>query len=362
VRKATSYLATERKEEMSRNKFARATILTTALALGGLLAASSQAMAVPSGYTFTTIVVPGSLGTIAGDINDRGQIVGEFTDDAGIQRGFLDTGGHLTNINPPGDTFTMLFGINNLGQILGTTSSIANFVYAHGTFTPLNNLGESAFAFGINDVGQIVGGLSDSNGDTIGLLDTRGRITTYAAPGASVTAGYDINDFGQIVGNYLDSTGFHPFLDRQGVLTNIEVPGDFALASGINNLGQITGQFCDNAGCHGFVDTRGSFTTIDVPGASFTDAQGINDLGQIVGYFGDSTGLFSAFVATPIHGLAMSSALATSAIDPPADAVPEPSTWVMLLLGFTGLGFKGYRATRKSLSNRREEGSEQWII
>ena len=136
----------------------RTTILTAAVAMGGLLAASSQAMAVPSGYTFTTIVVPGSLGTIAGGINDRGQIVGDFTDDAGIQHGFLDTGGNFTSINPPGDTFTVLFGINNLGQILGTTSSIANFLYAHGTFTPLSNLGRSAFAFGINDFGQIVGG------------------------------------------------------------------------------------------------------------------------------------------------------------------------------------------------------------
>jgi hypothetical protein len=27
-------------------------------------------------------------------------------------------------------------------------------------------------------------------------------------------------------------------------------------------------------------------------------------------------------------------------------AVPEPSTWAMLLLGFAGLGFAGYRHTR----------------
>jgi PEP-CTERM motif len=27
-------------------------------------------------------------------------------------------------------------------------------------------------------------------------------------------------------------------------------------------------------------------------------------------------------------------------------AVPEPSTWAMLLLGFAGLGYAGYRKTR----------------
>ena len=29
-------------------------------------------------------------------------------------------------------------------------------------------------------------------------------------------------------------------------------------------------------------------------------------------------------------------------------AVPEPSTWAMMLLGFAGLGFASYRASRKS--------------
>jgi hypothetical protein len=27
--------------------------------------------------------------------------------------------------------------------------------------------------------------------------------------------------------------------------------------------------------------------------------------------------------------------------------VPEPSTWTMMLLGFAGLGFVGYRGTRR---------------
>jgi PEP-CTERM motif-containing protein len=33
-----------------------------------------------------------------------------------------------------------------------------------------------------------------------------------------------------------------------------------------------------------------------------------------------------------------------------ASTVPEPPTWVMMLLGFVGLGFVGYRASRKSVA------------
>jgi hypothetical protein len=29
---------------------------------------------------------------------------------------------------------------------------------------------------------------------------------------------------------------------------------------------------------------------------------------------------------------------------------PEPSTWAMMLIGFVGLGFAGYRRTRKPVS------------
>ena len=38
-------------------------------------------------------------------------------------------------------------------------------------------------------------------------------------------------------------------------------------------------------------------------------------------------------------------------VDPPAVAAPELSTWAMLLLGFVGLGYAGYRKTRTSVIN-----------
>jgi uncharacterized membrane protein len=53
-----------------------------------------------------------------------------------------------------------------------------------------------------------------------------------------------------------------------------------------------------------------------LPGFNSSEAFGINDAGQVVG--------FSA-----------------------AAIVPESSTWAMMLLGFAGLGFAGYRRTRE---------------
>jgi hypothetical protein len=34
-----------------------------------------------------------------------------------------------------------------------------------------------------------------------------------------------------------------------------------------------------------------------------------------------------------------------------APILPEPSTWAMMLVGFAGLGFAGYRATRISAAH-----------
>ena len=59
------------------------------------------------------------------------------------------------------------------------------------------------------------------------------------------------------------------------------------------------------------------------------DAYAINDIGQIVGY--------GVEINDPQNSLAFLLTPTT---------VPEPSTWAMLLLGFAGLGYAGYRRAR----------------
>jgi hypothetical protein len=40
--------------------------------------------------------------------------------------------------------------------------------------------------------------------------------------------------------------------------------------------------------------------------------------------------------------------IADSGAEIAGTAVPEPSSWAMMLVGFAGLGFAGYRASRRS--------------
>ena len=77
---------------------------------------------------------------------------------------------------------------------------------------------------------------------------------------------------------------------------------------------------------------------------SNTEAVGINNVGDIVGYGDYRNGTVSGtygFLLTP------SAATAVSAIPGSAAAAPEPSTWAMLVVGFAGLGFVGYRGARR---------------
>jgi probable HAF family extracellular repeat protein len=277
-------------------------ILSVAAMLGTApLAISSPALSI------TQLDVPGATSTVAYGINDAGQIVGDFGNNTGVH-GFLDTGGSYTTILVPGaPLITVAQGINNVGQIVGTFGN--NFVQhgfldTGGNFTQLDVPGLSGIqqtttANGINDAGQIVGSYSYSQHfDSQGFLYTGGNFTQLNVPGATSTAAYGINNVGQIVGTFSNSTGNHGFLDTGGKFTPLDVPGAFETnAHGINDAGQIVGDFTNSTGFHIFLDTGGNFTQLDVPSAFQTYGSGINSTEQIVGWYSTGSG-----GTGPVHG------------------------------------------------------------
>src|SRR2546428_14035363 len=75
-----------------------------------------------SGFTFSTIDVPGASSTEALGINNAGQIVGFFKDNIGSgQHGFLYDRGTFTTIDVPGAASTIPYDISNAGHIVGAT-------------------------------------------------------------------------------------------------------------------------------------------------------------------------------------------------------------------------------------------------
>jgi uncharacterized membrane protein len=86
---------------------------------------------------FQLIEPPGAISSGAFGINNRGQIVGDYTDARGTH-GFLDTGGTLQTIDVPGfegRTFTR--GINRTGHITGSIREKTGFSHGYlGTPVP----------------------------------------------------------------------------------------------------------------------------------------------------------------------------------------------------------------------------------
>lgn len=129
-------------------------------------------------------------------INDAGDIVGVGT------YGFLYRGGNLTEMNFPGtvNNNTDPHDINNVGQIVGDyniNGATHGFLYRNGQYTTIDFPGATSRTslFGINDAGQIVGIYDDNQGRHNFLL-SGGVYTTLDIPGQIA---YGINGPGQIV-------------------------------------------------------------------------------------------------------------------------------------------------------------------
>lgn len=275
-------------------------------------------------------------GTFPFAVNDRGVIVGFYTDKNIVPYAFLRTpDGHITSFQAPGagtghglDQGTVAISINNWGVVAGQFQDpsyvLHGFVrYPDDTFTTFDAPGAGTGAFqgtpsaAINLWGQIAGYDIDAGNVYHGFLRTPdGAITTFDAPGAGTEANQGtvigekgINWRGEIDGWYIDQNYvYHGFLRApDGSFTTIDPPGSqFTIAGGINPFGAIAGYYLDvNNACHGFLRARdGTFTTFDAPGGATgsnecTAAFDVNLEGAVTGIYYDANNVLHGFVRHP---------------------------------------------------------------
>ena len=91
----------------------------------GLIAATAacaltMATGAAAALVFTTLDFPGAVVTNAQSINAQGDVVGTYTDPAGVQHGFLWSGKQYRIIDVPNALATFPRGIDASGDIVGT--------------------------------------------------------------------------------------------------------------------------------------------------------------------------------------------------------------------------------------------------
>lgn len=144
----------------------------------------------------------------ATSINESGQIAG-----LGGGSAVVLSGGVTTSLGAPAG-FSIAYDINNSGQIVGDyrDSDDHAFFYSNGLFTPIPAGGISSHAFAINNWGQVVGEASNS-----GYLYWNGQVTNLNSlivqNGWAINRAFDINDRRQIVAmGFHNSFGISPLL------------------------------------------------------------------------------------------------------------------------------------------------------
>ena len=200
-------------------------------------------------------------------------------------------------------------GFSQVGSVDGPTHA-ALFTFAKRSVTDLGTLpGDSAsVAYGINDYGQVVGSSFDSANSERAVMFAPGPVTLLGTlPGDSYSEARGINDQGQAVGFSASLRGpTHAVMFAGGQVVDLGVypGGTHSTAVAINNFGQAigSGDTGDGGFDHALLFQNGQVVDLGkLPGGQGSSARGINDRGDIVGAADDGDGTVWAVKWTLAH-------------------------------------------------------------
>jgi len=284
---------------------------------GGFAQEASDAISI---QLLTTIDYPGdAVQTVPRGMNDRGDVVGTYTDSSGVTRGFIRfaNGTFSRPIVEPNGSYTSAEDINNRQLSCGWYSGSDGFAHGyfldHGAFTEFDVEGaDETILDGLNEAGDFVGNYT-SETVAAAFSNIEGVTKAIAIPGdRGYSFAYVINRSRQIAGGYYDGTSIHGWWqDSDGTVhAPFDPPRSLqTLPFGLNDQGWAVGRFSrkgenqDGIG-HAFIYPLGTqrFFVYDYPGTIFTSFAGINNAGLICGRYKDASGLIHGFLAQVVTG------------------------------------------------------------
>lgn len=268
---------------------------------------SLSALSANAGWTITDIgtLSPGYAYTFswAVGINDLGQVVGTSATSDGAQHAFLwSAQGGMVDLGdlPGGYNLSGAVAVNNAGKVAGYSSfayaTQADHAFSWTSASGMVDLGAKpnnnfySHGLGINGAGTIVGYTGSPTVTTGFAYAQDGAMTLLSKPTGSSTQANAINDNGLIAGITIKTNGStRATLWNGGTRTELsDMAGgvDYSFAAGLNNAGVVVGSSGGADGGHAVYWTAdGQMVDLgDLPGGNVAGlAYAINEAGDIVG-------------------------------------------------------------------------------
>ena len=138
---------------------------------------------------------------MAGNSNVALQAFDQFTSVPPANRALYWRDGVVSDLGTLGGSGSVATNMNEKGQIVGMSRTAAGvihaFIWADGEMSDLGTLGgATSAAYGINNRGQVVGWSLTANGETHGFLWENAVMTDLGVVDGTFSAAYAINDHG----------------------------------------------------------------------------------------------------------------------------------------------------------------------